>query len=276
MTNVTSTLANSSLTANTTAGDHPNTTANTSGVDPAKSVNRYWTLTPGALLTFATYNTTFTFVAGDVDGGANTANFIIGLKSGGVWSYPAMGAKNPTNTTATGMTQAGGFGVFVIGERSLLSLTILKTVAVFSDPVNLLINPKLIPGAVAQYTIIASNSGGPVDNNSTVITDPVPSNTALYVNDIGGAGSGPVLFSQGATSSTLTYTFTALNNMTDDVSFSNDSGATWTAVPTADAFGCDATIPSITNIRINPKGIFAGSIILPSPSFQLTFRVCVK
>jgi len=137
--------------------------------------------------------------------------------------------------------------------------------------VNLLVNPKFIPGGIAQYTIIASNSGGPADNNSIFITDPVPANTALYVNDIGGAGSGPVLFTQGATSSTLTYTFTALNNMADDVSFSNDGGATWTAVPAAGANGCDATINSI---RINPKGTFIGGT--PNPSFQLAFRVCVK
>lgn len=276
MVNVSSTLANSSLTARTDTPDHVDTTANASGVNPAKSVNRYWTLTAGGSLAFATYNTTFTFVAGDVDGGAATGSFIIGLKSSGVWSYPAMGAKNALNTTATGMTQAGGFGVFVIGERIMPSLTILKTVAVYSDPVNLLVNPKFIPGAVAQYAVISSNSGGPVDNNATVITDPVPANTLLYVNDIGGAGSGPVLFTQGATTSTLTYTFTSLSNTTDDLSFSNDGGVTWTAVPTFNVTtGCDTTVPAITHIRVNPKGAFIGSIG-PNPSFQLTFRVCVQ
>jgi hypothetical protein len=157
--------------------------------------------------------------------------------------------------------------------QALPSITLLKTVAIYSDPVNLLVNPKFIPGGIAQYTIIASNSGGPADNNSTTITDPTPTNTALYVNDIGGAGSGPVLFAQGATSSTLTYTFTALSNMADDVSFSNDGGATWTAVPVAGANGCDT---AITHIRINPKGTFIGSAALPNPSFQFTFRVCVQ
>lgn len=154
------------------------------------------------------------------------------------------------------------------------SITLLKTVAVYSDPVNLLVNPKLIPGAVAQYTVIAGNAGGPADNNSTFIIDPIPADTALYVSDIGGPG--PLLFTQGAASSTLTYTFTALNNMADDVSFSNDGGATWTAVPVADASGCDATVPPITHVRINPKGTFVGSAVAPQPSFRLDFRVCVK
>lgn len=272
MTNVTSTLANSTLTASTTVGDHADTTAGTSGINGSKSVNRYWTLTPGALLTFATYNTTFNFVAGDIDGGATTANFKIGRKSGGVWSYPAMGAANPLNSTATGMTQAGGFGEFVIGER-YPTFTLTKLVDVLWDPLNLGVNPKFIPGALAQYTVIVINAAGPADNNSVVITDAVPVSAALYVGDVNGAGSGPVVFTQGATSSTLTYTFTALGDMADDVSFSKDGGATWTAVPVAGADGCD---PTITHIRVNPKGTFVGNATPPSPSFSLSFRVCVR
>jgi hypothetical protein len=282
MLNVSTSLANSSLTARTYTPDHADTTANISGVNAAKSVNRYWTLTPGGSMTFATYNTTFTFVAGNIDGGAATANFIIGRKSSGVWNYPTMGAKNPTNTTATGMTQAGGFGEFVIGERIFPSITILKTVRAYWDPFNGTIDPlvfapnaKNIPGAVVEYTIISSNSNGPADYNSTFVTDPIPANTKLYVNDIGGGGSGPVLFTQGATSSTLTYTFTALNDPGDDLSFSNDGGTTFTATPSFDASGCDNTVPAITHIRVSPKGAFIGSGI-PNPSFQLKFRVCVK
>lgn len=271
MNGVTSILAGSILTARTDAGDHADTTAGASGIDATKSVNRYWTLTPGALLTFTTYDTTFTFVAGDIDGGAATASFIIGRKNGVSWYYPALGAKNPINTTATGMTQAGGFGVYVIGNRIMPSITVLKSIAPYSDPINLLVNPKFIPGAVGQFTIISSNAGGPADKDLTYITDPIPANTSLYVNDIGGPG--PVLFSQGATSSTLAYTFNALNDLTDDVDFSNDGGTTWTAVPVAGADGCDATI---TNIRINPKGTFVGSPVAPQPSFQLSFRVCMQ
>jgi hypothetical protein len=260
---VTSTLANSALAASTTTGDHPDTTAGTSGINSTKSVNRYWSLTPGAGLTFATYDTTFNFVAGDVDGGATTANFIIGRKNSGVWSYPTMGAANPLNTSATGMTLAGGFGDFAVGVALVPSITLLKTVMVFSDPVNGTTNPKFIPGSVAVYTIIASNSGGPADNNSTVITDRVPANTLLY--------NSPVSFTQGTTSSTLTF------NIATDLSYSNNGGSTWSATPSYDpTTGCDITSPPITNIRINPKGVFAGSVIPPSPSFQLTFGVCVK
>jgi len=161
--------------------------------------------------------------------------------------------------------------------RALPSITLLKTVAAYSDPVNLLAGPKLIPGAVAQYNVIASNSGGPADNNSTFIIDAIPANTRLYVNDIGGAGSGPLLFTQGATSSTLVYTFTALGNMADDLDFSNDGGTSWTATPSFDlTTGCDTSVPAITHIRANPKGTFTGSAAAPNPSFQISFRVCVQ
>jgi len=161
--------------------------------------------------------------------------------------------------------------------RALPSITLLKTVAAYSDPVNLLVDPKFIPGAIAQYNVIASNSGGPADNNSTFIIDAIPANTRLHVNDIGGAGSGPLLFTQGATSSTLVYTFTALGNMADDLDFSNDGGTSWTATPSFDlTTGCDTSVPAITHIRANPKGTFTGSAAAPNPSFQISFRVCVQ
>lgn len=266
--NVTSTLLNSTLTAFTTTGDHADTTAGISGINKLKSVNRFWTLTPGAGLTFTTYATTFNFVAGDVDAGATPASFIVARKRVGVWSYPTMVAANPLNTTANGMTQAGGFGEFAVGH-GFPAFSITKLVSVFWDPVNSSTNPKFIPGALAQYTVLVSNAGGPADNNSVFITDATPPNLALNVS---GAG-GPVTFTQGTPSSTLTYNFIALADLTDDVDFSNDGGATWTYVPTAAADGCDLTV---THLRINPKGVFIGNPTPPAPSLSLVFRMCVQ
>ena len=129
MVGVTSTLANSTLTARTDTPDHPDTTSGTSGIDKNYSVNRYWTLTPGGSLTFTTYNPTFTFVAGDIDSGATTANFIIARKDTlSVWSYPTMGTKTATSTQATGITQANGFGTFAVGETSSISGTIFEDI----------------------------------------------------------------------------------------------------------------------------------------------------
>jgi uncharacterized repeat protein (TIGR01451 family) len=154
------------------------------------------------------------------------------------------------------------------------SISISKSVLVFSDPINASSNPKAIPGAVMNYTIAILNSGtGPVDGGTMVITDPIPANVAMFVSDINGANSGPAVFLQGSPSSDLVYKFTELGSNTDDLDFSSDGGSTWAYVPTPGADGCD---PLVTNLRINPKGLFVSAASPPSPGFALNFRVCVK
>jgi hypothetical protein len=94
----------------------------------------------------------------------------------------------------------------------------------------------------------------------------------MFVGDLGAPGSGPVTFVNGSPSSALTWTFTALNSLADDVDFSNDGGATWSYVPTADANGCDA---AITTVRLRPKGTMPGNGG-GNPYFELQFRVMVN
>lgn len=152
-------------------------------------------------------------------------------------------------------------------------MTLSKTVAAYSDPINGLVKPVFLPGGVSEYSVVVSNAGGVTDNNSVLLLDSVPINTTLYVKDLGVVGSGPVVFLQGTPGSGLTYSFVALNNLTDDVDFSTDNGVTWTAVPVPGANGCD---PLINKIRINPKGVFLGSTTTPYPNFTLRFRVCLQ
>jgi MSHA biogenesis protein MshQ len=103
------------LIGSTTSGDHADTVAGTSGIDVAKSVNRVWTLTAGTLVTGTPYSSTLSFVAGDVDSGATTANFAVALKaSGGTsWATQIAGTKTATSTQALGITS---FGDFAVGE----------------------------------------------------------------------------------------------------------------------------------------------------------------
>lgn len=60
-------------------------------------------------------------------------------------------------------------------------LTVTKASAVVSDPFNLLVNPKAIPGAVVEYTVTVANTG---TQNATGVTllDPLPANTAFRPN----------------------------------------------------------------------------------------------
>jgi trimeric autotransporter adhesin len=85
------------------------------------------------------------------------------------------------------------------------------------------------------------------------------------VADIGTAGSGPAAFVAGTTG--LTYSFLSLASATDDIEFSNNSGASWTYTPVAGVNGAD---PAVTNVRMRPKGVMAASSTL---TFRLRYRV---
>lgn len=159
------------------------------------------------------------------------------------------------------------------------SLGLLKLMSVLSDPVNGGTNPKSIPGAISTYTIRLTNSGpGTVDANPAapttptfVVSDPLPTQVDLYVGDIGTAGSGPFVFTNGSPASGLTCTYTSLASTTDCVEFSTN-GTAWTATPTPDANGFDS---AIRYIRFRPSGSMnAASGGNPYAEFQ--FRVRVK
>lgn len=184
----------------------------------------------------------------------------------GFWT-PTVTAKEGAETTVSD-SGSGTFSVVLMP-----SIQVAKFVVAYSDPINGTTSPKAVPGSVMTYTVLVTNSGyGTVDNNTTVITDPIPANTEFYVNDIGGAGSGPLLFVDGTPASGLSYSFISLGSGADNISFSNNSGATYVYTPVSDANGCDT---NITNIKISPAGVFNG-VGGGNPSFSLIYRVRVK
>lgn len=171
---------------------------------------------------------------------------------------------NPLNDVAT----------VDINPLGVPNLTVVKSVSTLEDPVNGTVDPKAIPGATVAYLILTTNSGtGFVDADTLIVTDPIPVNTALRVLDFDGSTAGPVQFIDGSTASGLSYSFVALDDVDDDVSFSDDGGVTFDYEPTADANGVDL---AVTDIRINPKGNFAGNTGSGEPSVQLLFKVVVQ
>jgi len=182
----------------------------------------------------------------------------------------AIGTRLTGTATLAGETSEFGGNVVVTGGPSLV---VAKTVAPTSDPLNGTSNPKSIPGSVQLYNVRVTNQGGgSIDNNAVAIIDPVPANTRLFVGNLGAPGSGPIAFVNGSPSSALTWTFTALNSVTDDVDFSNDNGVTWTYVPVPDANGYDA---AVTTLRLRPKGTMPGNGG-GNPYFELRFRVTIN
>ena len=191
----------------------------------------------------------------------------------------AIAAGAYANTIAVGaLTTSGGSNTVAANATltvALPSFTVAKTVLLVSDPVNGTTLPKAIPGAVVSYSVQVTNSGaGTADNDTTLVVDPIPANTRLFVGDLGGAGSGPIAFVNGTPSSGLTYTFTSLANGADDVSFSNTGCTPFTNyTPVPDVNGFDA---AVTCIRINPKGVFAAASGGNNPNFEARFRVRVN
>ncbi|MBX3563612.1 MAG: DUF11 domain-containing protein [Sphingomonas sp.] len=71
------------------------------------------------------------------------------------------------------------------------AVTMTKTVRVISDPYNLLVNPKAIPGAVVEYCMTISNAG-PGTATGVTLSDVVPANMTYVSNSltVGGLGVG--------------------------------------------------------------------------------------
>ncbi|MGB5489298.1 MAG: hypothetical protein WBM76_00585 [Woeseiaceae bacterium] len=154
------------------------------------------------------------------------------------------------------------------------NLTIVKAVTTLDDPINGTVDPKAIPGATLRYLIVLTNSGsGPVDADTLIITDPLPANMALRVTDFDASTAGPVQFIDGSPVSGLSYSFVALDDLGDDVLFSDNGGVTFDYEPTADAGGVDVAVNAI---RINPKGALAGNSGSGDPSLQLAFKMIVQ
>lgn len=73
------------------------------------------------------------------------------------------------------------------------SVSMTKTSRVVSDPINLLVNPRAIPGATLEYCLTVTNAG-PGTVTGVSITDSIPANTSYQPNSltVGGLGVGGV------------------------------------------------------------------------------------
>jgi uncharacterized repeat protein (TIGR01451 family) len=191
---------------------------------------------------------------------------------------PAAGPSGFWTATVTapegteGTVSDSGVGTFPV--VLLPNLLMLKSVSTVSDPVNGVVNPKAIPGATMQYTILVTNAGpGAADNNTIVITDPVPANTTMYVD----TGSGdPVTFSCSAVPPCgLTFDYGANVRYTNTFPLPallappNVCG-NFTYIPTG---SFDA---GVRGVCINPAGVLNGASGPPNPQFTVQFRVMVN
>jgi uncharacterized repeat protein (TIGR01451 family) len=71
-----------------------------------------------------------------------------------------------------------------------VALTLTKTAALISDPFNGTTNPKSIPGAVMEYTIVVTNSSTVQDATGVIVGDTIPTTTSFQPGSIQLNGGG--------------------------------------------------------------------------------------
>src|SRR5690606_21877374 len=81
-----------------------------SSINPTRSVNRFWTLQNNGVV-FGNYSVTPSWVAADVDGGATTSAFKVGIYDGISWTLPTTASPTPTSIQATSLTTTGEIAV---------------------------------------------------------------------------------------------------------------------------------------------------------------------
>jgi len=157
---------------------------------------------------------------------------------------------SPTNSTDGGSTISWFGGTAVI--------TVMKLSTVISDPINGGSNPKRIPSAVIEYSVVPSNSGtASPDANTVVVTDAIDAASVAFDTTTGVVPSDGVT-SSGLAMGTVTYSDTPA-----------PGPYVYDYVPGA---GYDG---AVTSIRVTTTGTFnfGGS---PDPSFTLRYRVRIK
>lgn len=211
---------------------------------------------------------TITFSGGTLSSGQATCAISVNVTSATAGVYNNLQA----NLSGVSLNLVNNVNATLTVTGLMPSLFLLKFASVISDPINNSVNPKAIPGAILAYTVRLTNSGpGTVDSGTVVITDALSNDLDLFVGDLGGPGSGPVIFTDGTPVSGLAWTFTGLGSPGDSVEFSQN-GTVWTYTPVPDLNGFDATV---RHIRLRPTGAMnaAGG---GNPSADLLFRVRIR
>ncbi|MEE9302291.1 MAG: CCXG family PEP-CTERM protein [Thiotrichaceae bacterium] len=147
------------------------------------------------------------------------------------------------------------------------SIVITKTSTVLSDPVQGITNPKRIPGAIVRYLVSVSNTGSAADRDTININDPIPANVKLMVT------AGHIGFSDGSPASGLNFSYDPLNPASDDITFSDDNGASFLYIPVADAEDADS---DVTQINLQPAGRLGCSNTGAAYEFSLFYDVIIE
>ena len=163
-------------------------------------------------------------------------------------------------TTGESVTGVQAVGFETVTFCAMPQLTVTKTVAPWSDPVNGTTNPKMIPGSDVNYTITVTNSNASTLDGADLprLVDLLASTLTFYNGDIDDAG--PLTTNYEFIPGTSGLSFAPAN-----VTYSNNGGATYVYAPAA---GYDA---NVNGLRFAPTGTFNAN-----SSFSIRFRAQIK
>ena len=175
------------LTASTTNSEHANIA--TSTIDSTKSANRNWIMTAGGGLAVSTYNASCTFLAGDLDGGANSANFVMEKWNGSSWVRAASSSVSGNTVTGNGFTSLSDFAVgepapvptnpagvggaspATVGRGNPTVLTVTVTPGTFPTSSGLAVSADLSSiGGSSSQTFVDNGTGGDVTSSDNIFS----------------------------------------------------------------------------------------------------------
>jgi hypothetical protein len=204
------------LTGVTVAGDLVASTtipgaapASASGIHPTKYLNRYWSLTNSGI-TLTSFDPTFTFIAGDIQGSAATNSFVGAKLTSSAWTNPTVGTLTSTSSQLTGVTS---FGDFYLGEPGTPTVTSSAASSISTT------------GAVLNGTVNDNGSATTIGFEYGTTTSYGSSGTASPASILSGAGATSVTSTIGSLSVNTQYNYRA--NATNSLGTTNGSNLTF-------------------------------------------------
>ena len=164
-------------------------------------------------------------------------------------NYPLQSGETTTGQQA--------YGIQTVSFCPMPNLTVTKTSAPWSDPINGTTRPKMIPGGDVIYTLTVANANtSPIDLTTTTLTDALPAGVTFYNGDIDDAGPLTTNFAFTPGSSGLTLG-------TANITYFNAANGSITP-----AAGYDALVKSL---KYSPIGTMAAN-----SSFSIQFRARIN
>jgi hypothetical protein len=155
-------------------------------------------------------------------------------------------------------TLDSGTGTTTITVKLIVSpvaATITLSSATTWDPVSGTSYPKALPASRRRATISVANPDiVPLDANKLKLVVPTPAGMIVALDGDGTGAGAAIRMTDGSPTSTLAFTYTAPDNILDDVDFSSDGGNNWDYYPIS---GDTVSEARITHVRLRPRGAMA-------------------